>query len=84
MCYGLNFAEVSAKSDLHHFFTVAGRCTTTSLAENLAGGAADDAVETPAEIEITQGSHIGRPSRLSVRIPETGGIVVTGTATPIA
>ena len=24
MCYGLNFAEVSAKSDLHHFFTVAG------------------------------------------------------------
>jgi PhzF family phenazine biosynthesis protein len=40
-------------------------------------------VETPAEIEITQGSHIGRPSRLSVRIPETGGIVVTGTATPI-
>ena len=41
-------------------------------------------VETPAEIEITQGSHIGRPSRLSVRIPETGGIVVTGTATPIA
>lgn len=40
-------------------------------------------VEAPAEIEITQGAHIGRPSRLSVRIPETGGIVVTGTATPI-
>jgi len=41
-------------------------------------------VETPADIEITQGSHIGRPSRLLVHIPTTGGIVVTGTATPIA
>lgn len=41
-------------------------------------------VEAPADIEITQGSHIGRPSRLLVHIPTTGGIVVTGTATPIA
>ena len=41
-------------------------------------------VDAPADIEITQGSHIGRPSRLLVRIPATGGIVVTGTATPIA
>ena len=41
-------------------------------------------IEAPAEIEITQGSHIGRPSRLSVRIPEAGGIVVTGTASPIS
>lgn len=41
-------------------------------------------VEAPTDIEITQGSHIGRPSRLLVHIPTTGGIVVTGTATPIA
>ncbi|KJC64832.1 PhzF family phenazine biosynthesis protein [Agreia bicolorata] len=41
-------------------------------------------VDAPTEIEITQGSHIGRPSRLLVHIPATGGIVVTGTATPIA
>ena len=41
-------------------------------------------VDAPADIEITQGSHVGRPSRLLVHIPPTGGIVVTGTATPIA
>ena len=41
-------------------------------------------VDAPADIEITQGSHVGRPSRLRVHIPVTGGIVVTGTATPIA
>jgi PhzF family phenazine biosynthesis protein len=40
-------------------------------------------VDAPADIEITQGSHVGRPSRLLVHIPETGGIVVTGSATPI-
>jgi PhzF family phenazine biosynthesis protein len=40
-------------------------------------------VDAPADIVITQGSHIGRPSLLSVHIPPTGGIVVTGTATPI-
>ncbi|KQO10218.1 phenazine biosynthesis protein PhzF [Agreia sp. Leaf244] len=41
-------------------------------------------VDAPADIEITQGSHVGRPSRLLVHIPAAGGIVVTGTATPIA
>lgn len=40
-------------------------------------------VTTPAEITILQGEHVGRPSRLDVRIPVSGGIVVTGTATPI-
>jgi PhzF family phenazine biosynthesis protein len=41
-------------------------------------------VDAPADIEITQGSHVGRPSRLRVHIPRAGGIVVAGTATPIA
>jgi PhzF family phenazine biosynthesis protein len=41
-------------------------------------------VEAPADIVVTQGSHIARPSRLLVHIPATGGIVVTGTATPNA
>lgn len=40
-------------------------------------------VTTPAEITILQGEHVGRASRLDVRIPVSGGIVVTGTATPI-
>ncbi|WP_295010308.1 PhzF family phenazine biosynthesis protein [uncultured Microbacterium sp.] len=34
-------------------------------------------------IRIHQGAHVGRPSLLTVSIPETGGIVVTGGATPI-
>lgn len=37
-------------------------------------------VETPATLLIRQGEAMGRPSRLTVEIPETGGIVVSGTA----
>lgn len=37
----------------------------------------------PATILIKQGDDIGRPSRLTVEIPVTGGIVVKGTAVPI-
>jgi PhzF family phenazine biosynthesis protein len=40
-------------------------------------------VTVPATILIRQGEAMGRPSRLTVDIPETGGIVVTGTAVPI-
>lgn len=40
-------------------------------------------VSPPATILIRQGEVMGRPSRLSVGIPITGGIVVTGTAVPI-
>ena len=39
------------------------------------------AVEPPATVEILQGHDMGRPSHLTVDIPEgTGGIAVTGTA----
>ncbi|HLU07914.1 MAG TPA: PhzF family phenazine biosynthesis protein [Woeseiaceae bacterium] len=41
------------------------------------------AVTPPATILIRQGEVMGRPSRLAVDIPVTGGIVVTGTAVPI-
>ncbi|MCS5498029.1 PhzF family phenazine biosynthesis protein [Cnuibacter physcomitrellae] len=34
----------------------------------------------PAEVEIRQGAHVGRPSLLRVTVPPTGGIVVRGTA----
>lgn len=33
---------------------------------------------------IRQGDHVGRPSRLRVLVPDTGGIVVTGSAVAIA
>jgi len=38
----------------------------------------------PARILIRQGHHVGAPSLLTVDVPATGGITVTGTAQPIA
>lgn len=40
-------------------------------------------IDTPAIILIRQGEAMGRPSRLTVEIPATGGVVVKGTAVPI-
>lgn len=40
-------------------------------------------IAAPATIIIRQGEAMGRPSRLTVDIPVTGGIVVKGTAIPI-
>jgi len=40
-------------------------------------------VEVPATITIHQGAELGRPSRLTVDIPEAGGISVSGAAVPI-
>ena len=40
-------------------------------------------VPVPSSILIRQGEAMGRPSRLTVDIPETGGIIVTGTAVPL-
>jgi PhzF family phenazine biosynthesis protein len=42
-----------------------------------------DLLEAPASLLIRQGEAMGRPSRLQVDIPATGGIVVRGTAMPI-
>lgn len=42
-----------------------------------------DAVPTPARIIIDQGAHIGRPGELTADIPATGGLIVSGYATPI-
>ena len=41
------------------------------------------AVSPPATVTIDQGIELGRPSLLTVTIPETGGISVAGTAVPI-
>ena len=40
-------------------------------------------IQTPATVLIRQGEAMGRPSRLTVEIPVTGGIIVRGTAVPI-
>jgi PhzF family phenazine biosynthesis protein len=40
-------------------------------------------IRPPATITIRQGEAMGRPSLLRVEIPESGGIVVSGTAVPI-
>ncbi len=40
-------------------------------------------IEVPSTIFIRQGEAMGRPSRLTVEIPATGGIVVRGTAVPL-
>ena len=40
-------------------------------------------VEVPSKIVIRQGEAMGRPSRLTVEIPASGGIVVSGTAVKI-
>lgn len=40
-------------------------------------------VQTPTQVQIQQGRHVGRPSILEVDIPEHGGITVTGSATQL-
>lgn len=57
----------------------------TGAAAAALGGYLRDAglVTPPTMLLIRQGEAMGRPSRLSVEIPTTGGIVVTGTAVPI-
>ncbi|MET0974421.1 MAG: PhzF family phenazine biosynthesis protein [Leifsonia sp.] len=58
---------------------------TGSAAASLGGYLrATGSVAVPAHVEIRQGAHVGRASVLDVTIPATGGIVVSGTATPIA
>jgi PhzF family phenazine biosynthesis protein len=41
-------------------------------------------VQVPAQIRIRQGEAMGRPSRLDVEIPESGGIIVSGTAVKLS
>jgi PhzF family phenazine biosynthesis protein len=40
-------------------------------------------LEVPGAITVLQGEDLGRPARLDVSIPATGGIVVSGRAVPI-
>ena len=78
------FAESATRFDSRNLFPVG------TLAEDPATGSAAASVggylralgriETPARVTITQGWHVGRPSLLTVDIPEAGGITVTGTA----
>jgi PhzF family phenazine biosynthesis protein len=57
---------------------------TGSAAAALGGYLRDQGlVAAPSTIVIRQGEAMGRPSRITVEIPEAGGIVVRGTAVPI-
>jgi PhzF family phenazine biosynthesis protein len=56
----------------------------TGAAAAALGGYLRDAglLDAPDSILILQGEAMGRPSRLHLDIPATGGIVVRGTAVP--
>lgn len=58
----------------------------TGAAAAALGGYLRDAklIAAPASVLIRQGEAMGRPSRVQVQIPDVGGIVVSGTAVPIA
>jgi PhzF family phenazine biosynthesis protein len=58
----------------------------TGAAAAAFGGYLRDAglIEAPATFLIRQGEAMGRPSRLTVAIPPSGGITVTGTAVSLA
>lgn len=78
------------RADLFHSrnpFPVGGviEDPATGAAAAALGGYLRDAnlVEVPATIMVRQGETMGRPSRLKVDIPVSGGIIVTGTAVPI-
>jgi len=78
------------KADLFHArnpFPVGGvrEDPATGAAAAALGGYLRNAhlVTVPATILIRQGEAMGRPSRLTVEIPASGGIIVTGTAVPI-
>ena len=78
------------RSDVFHSrnpFPVGGvvEDPATGAAAAALGGYLRDAklVAAPTTILIRQGEVMGRPSRISVEIPATGGVVVTGTAVPI-
>ena len=57
----------------------------TGAAAAALGGYLRDAelIAAPTAVLIRQGETMGRPSRVHVEIPASGGIVVTGTAVPI-
>lgn len=57
----------------------------TGAAAAALGGYLRDAglLPVPADFVIHQGVAMGRPSRIEVRVPDVGGICVTGTAVPI-
>ena len=58
--------------------------TTSSAAAALGGYLGELAlVDGPTRVLVHQGSHVGRPSLLTVDIPRTGGMIVSGSAVTI-
>ena len=87
-CTGLaDAADGGLRFEARNLFPV-GRITedpATGSAAAAVGGylRALGAVHPPTRVLIEQGRHVGRPSELTVDIPERGGIVVSGRAVPI-
>jgi PhzF family phenazine biosynthesis protein len=78
------------KPDLFHArnpFPVGGVVEDPATGSGAAalGGYLRDAnlLKAPASIVILQGEAMGRPSRLEIEIPASGGIIVSGTAVPM-
>lgn len=79
------FAHEAALFEARNLFPV-GRITEDPATGSAAAatGAYLRAIGWPERrLVIRQGAHVGRPSELHVQIPETGGIVVSGSATAI-
>lgn len=57
----------------------------TGAAAAALGGYLRDAglLETPAILEVRQGETMGRPSVITVNVPKTGGITITGSVVEI-
>jgi PhzF family phenazine biosynthesis protein len=90
---GLTTVQLVSREGTHEFrarnpFPVGGvvEDPATGAAAAALGGYLRDAglIHPPATIRIRQGDEMGRPSRLTVDIPVSGGVVVTGTAVRLA
>lgn len=88
---GLTTVQVVWRENPHTFdarnpFPVGGvvEDPATGAAAAALGGYLRDAglLEAPARFVIRQGEDLGRPSRIEVDVPVSGGIRVTGTAVP--
>jgi PhzF family phenazine biosynthesis protein len=67
------------------FGGVVGDAATGAAAAALGGYLRDAGIlEPPFDFVIRQGEAMGRPSRIKVRVPISGGVAVTGTAVEIA
>lgn len=76
-------AGASQYIDIHRYVGIASRIENCLRMRVCVSKGDARLVEVPRPITIHQGDDMGRPSVITVSIPSTGGIVVTGTAANI-